>query len=118
MRKIKNFKDYKLQTWLSLSTFIYGVSLAFSRTTIRIAEFPPRLYLILACFIIPMLSLYVIYKGYRDASRNLVVASTALWSVIGVLYAVNDISNAGWVLAMVIIGVSFISLYEGEGVCR
>ena len=114
MRKLDNFKRYKIQTWLSLSTIIYGLHLIFMQTHLRIVEFPPRLFLILVCLIIPAVNLYALYKGRREVSRWAVVALTTLWSNIGVLYGVHPVSNGGWVLAVVIIGFSLIALYDGD----
>ena len=103
-----------MQTWLSLSTIIYGLHLILMQTHLRVIEFPPRLFLILACLIIPAVNLYALYKGYKNASKWAVVALTTLWSNIGLLYGVHPVSNGGWVLAVVVIGFSLISLYDGD----
>ena len=84
------------------------------QTHLRIIDFPPRLFLILACLIIPAVNLYTLYKGYKNASKWVVVVLTTLWSNIGVLYGVHPVSNGGWVLSVVIIGFSFIALYDGD----
>ena len=94
---------------------MYGLALALQQTPLRIMEFPPRLVLIIACLIIPLVNLIALIRNNNNVARWAVVASTALWSVIGVLYGVHPTPNGGWVLTIAIIGFSFISLYEDGG---
>ncbi len=103
-----------MQTWLSLSTIIYGLHSIFMQTHLRIIAFPPRLFLILACLIIPAVNLFALYKGRKNASKWAVVALTTLWSNIGVLYGVHSVSNGGWILSVIVIGFSLIALYDGD----
>lgn len=112
---MKSLRSHKNQAWLNIGTMLYGLFLTFVETSLSIIEFPAKFGLILACLVIPLINLILLIKGCEDYSRWGTVLITTIWSTVGVLYHVHPTSNSGTILAVLIIGFSLLSLYDGRG---
>lgn len=100
--------------WINLVTIVYGVVLIFSNTHIRLIEPPMRYLLIVACLILPIILLIVMYREQRNLRGWLVIALAVLWWWIAWLYFINPVNNAGWILAISNVGHAFILLFRGN----
>lgn len=71
--------------------------------------------MIIFCFGLPTFNLIALGLGHLNIARYGLVLLSPLWGVIGLLYFLNPIPNAGWLLAIAIVVGSWIALYENDG---
>lgn len=108
---IKNNLNLIVQCGVMLG---YALSLAFLHTDIRIAEPPLRYFLTLVCFILPLITLYGMFKHHRRMKGWGLIVMGATWLVIAYLYAIAPIYNAGWTLCVGYAVLAWVSLLRGD----
>lgn len=100
--------------WVSISTLIYGIMMAFSWTNSRILEPPGRYILIGSLIVLPIILMVLTYTSHNNMRGWCIIAISVVWVWISILYTLHPLNNGGWILALSQVGYSFILLFRGD----